>query len=307
MSKTKINRILSSLCLVLLVALGFNQSVIAAGTSNSTKAAANTASTNTKSSPTTTNANQSVTQSYNTDSTVDIGMLVRLKPGAAYTVEALSQTDLANLLGVAVQQNESSFALTPTKVTKQQVYVATSGRVNVLVSNQNGPISIGDYISISAINGVAMKASSAQGIVIGKAAAPYDGTSNVLGTANVTNSLGKTVQVSIGIIGVNLAIANNPLATKSTDYVPSFLSKAATAIASRPVSAARIYLSLVIVIMAAFLAANMLYSGIRSGMISVGRNPLSRKSIIRSLTETVIAGLIVFIGGIFGVYLLLKL
>jgi hypothetical protein len=51
----------------------------------------------------------------------------------------------------------------------------------------------------------------------------------------------------------------------------------------------------------------MLYSGIRSGMIAVGRNPLSKKSIMRSLIETVIAGLIVFAVGIFAVYLLLKL
>jgi len=51
----------------------------------------------------------------------------------------------------------------------------------------------------------------------------------------------------------------------------------------------------------------VMYSGIRSGMIAVGRNPLSKKSIIRSLIQTVIAGLIIFLAGVFAVYLLLKL
>jgi len=301
MSKTKINKVLSLFALVSLVALGFNQDVIAQGTPTTT-----TKSTSASSNATSAPVNQSVTQSYNADSTVDNGMLVRLKPGVQNTVEALPNNSLSALLGIAVQQNSSSFALTPQNVSKQQIFVATSGRVSTLVSDQNGPIAIGDYISISAINGVAMKADGGQSIIIGKAASPFTGTSNALGTATVTNSLGKSKQVSIGMIPVDLAIASNPLSTKATDYVPSFLSKAATAIASRPVSAARIYISLAIIVVASFLAANMLYSGIRSGMISVGRNPLAKKSIIRSLIQTVIAGLIIFLGGIFGVYLLLK-
>ncbi|HEY4964097.1 MAG TPA: hypothetical protein VIH90_05370 [Candidatus Saccharimonadales bacterium] len=294
MSKTKINKVLSLIALVALVAMGFNTHVVAAGSSKNNSSNSGQQS-------------QSVTQSYNADSTVDIGMLVRLKPGVQNTVEALPMNRLTNLLGVAVQQNSSSFALTPQSVSKQQIFVATSGRVNVLVSDQNGPIITGDYVSISAINGVAMKADGGQSEIIGKAALPFTGNSNTLGTASITNTLGKSVQVSLGMIPVDLAIASNPLAIKSNDYVPSFLSKAATAIATKPVSAARIYISFTIILVASFLTASMIYSGVRSGMIAVGRNPLSKKSIIRSLTQTVIAGLIIFLGGIFGVYLLLKL
>jgi hypothetical protein len=294
MSKTKINKVLSLFALVVLLAVGFNTRVIAQGSSK-----------NNSLNPTVTS--QSVTQSYYADSTVDNGMLVRLKPGVKNTVEALPKDGLTSLLGIAVQQNSTSFALTQQNATKQQIFVTTTGRVNVLASDQGGSISTGDYISISAINGVAMKADGGQSEIIGKAAQPFSGNSNTLGTANITNSLGKTVQVSLGIVPVDLAIASNPLSIKSNDYVPSFLSKAATAVAAKPVSAARIYISFAIIIIASFLTANMIYSGIRSGMIAIGRNPLSKKSIIRSLIQTVIAGLIIFLGGIFGVYLLLKL
>jgi hypothetical protein len=294
MSKTKINKVLCLFALVALVAVGFNTRVIAQGLSKNSTASTNVTS-------------QSVTQSYYADSTVDNGMLVRLKPGVKNTVEALPKDSLTSLLGIAVQQNSTSFALTQQNATKQQIFVTTTGRVNVLASDQGGPIATGDYISISAINGVAMKADGGQSEIIGKAVQPFTGNSNTLGTANITNSLGKTVQVSLGFVVVDLAIASNPLSIKSNDYVPSFLSKAATSVAAKPVSAARIYISFAIIIIASFLTANMIYSGIRSGMIAIGRNPLSKKSIIRSLIQTVIAGLIIFLGGIFGVYLLLKL
>lgn len=287
------------LSLVVLTAIGFNQYTFANTTTTKTNAASNATTTST--------ATQSVTLSYSAATTVDIGMLVQLKPGTQNTVEPLKQNNLAKVLGVAVQQNQSAITLVPQSVANQQVYVSTSGRVDVLVCNENGPINSGDLITVSSLDGISMKADSSENEIVGKAAAPFSGTTNVVGTAKITNSLGKSVNIPIGMIPINLDISDNPLASKATDYVPSFLSKAASAVASKPVSAARIYLSFAIIILSSFLTANMIYSGVRNGMVAVGRNPLSKKSIIRSLIQTVIAGLIIFIGGIFGVYLLLKL
>jgi hypothetical protein len=281
----------------LLISSGFGQY-----TDATTKTAAkSTSSTSSQ------NITQAVTQSYNADSSVDLGMLVEIKPGVANTVEALSQADAKNMLGVAVEPNQATITLTPENVNHQQIFVATTGRYDVLVSNQNGSIKSGDLITISSLSGIGMKADQNESEVLGKSAATFDGTSNVIGTANITNSLGKSSQISIGKVAVNLDIAHNPLESKETDYIPSFLSKAATTVSNKPVSAARIYLGLAVIIVASFLAGNVLYSGIRSGMIAVGRNPLTKKSIMKSLVQTVMAGLIVFVVGIFGVYLLLKL
>jgi hypothetical protein len=46
---------------------------------------------------------------------------------------------------------------------------------------------------------------------------------------------------------------------------------------------------------------------VRSSMIALGRNPLSRKSILRGMFQVIITSIIIFICGLFGVYLLLKL
>jgi len=272
--------------------------VVAATKNNSTSS----------SSPPTQNISSGVTQSYNADtSVVQTGMLVELKPKDPTTVVPLPDSDIKHMLGVVVPQNNAAIVLTPQNVTTQQVLVATTGHYNVLATNQNGPIKVGDYLTISALDGVAMKASEAQSEVIGKAAGNFSGTANVIGQISLKDTLGHTSQVALGRIPLDITIAQNPLAAKSSDYVPSFLSKAAITVASKPVSAARIYLSMVLLFITAVFTGNMLYSGIRSGMIAVGRNPLSKKSIMRSLIETVIAGLIIFVAGVFAVYLLLKL
>lgn len=248
-----------------------------------------------------------VTQSYNADPAVQIGMIVELATKPPHTVAPLPANDMKAMLGVVIPQSSATIVLTPQKVSQQQVIVATSGHYSVLVSNQAGPIKVGDYVTISAIDGVGMKASQDQTEVIGKAAAAFTGSANVIGSVKLKDTTGKETTAAIGRIAVDVNVSHNPLYQKSVDYVPGFLAKIAVTVANHPISAARIYLSLALLAMTAFITGNMLYSGVRSGMIAVGRNPLSKKSIIRSLIQTVIAGLIIFVAGVFAVYLLLKL
>ncbi len=257
--------------------------------------------------PASTDISGEVTQSYNADKNVQVGMVVKLKEDKTKTVVPLTTKESKDLLGVVVSGNEASIVLTPENVTKQQVLVATTGSFNVLVSNQGGPIKAGDYLAVSALSGIAMKASAQETNVIGRALSDFSGTSNVIGNVQLSDSLGRNSSAAIGRVKVDLRISINPLYQRTVDFIPAFVTGFADGIANKPVSVARIYLSTVILIVTAFVAANMMYSGIRNGMVAVGRNPLSKKSIIKSLIQTVIAGLIIFLAGIFGVYLLLKL
>ncbi len=259
------------------------------------------------SSSTNVNISQSVVQSYTGSNTIQIGMIVQLESKGSNTITTLTQNNMSNMLGVVVPANAATVALTPENNSSQQFFVASSGRYNVLVSSENGPISAGDYITISSIDGIGMKADQNQALVLGRATGTFNSGSIKIGNVEVTTQSGQKKQVSIGLVPVQLSISHNPLASKSVDYVPSFLAKAAATVAAKPVSAARIYLGLITLFVSTALTAILLYSGIRSGMISIGRNPLSRTSIIRSLIQTVAAGLIIFIIGVFAVYLLLKL
>jgi hypothetical protein len=245
------------------------------------------------------NISGAITTTYSADSTVQLGMIVQLKDKAPTSVVPLTTASTSKALGVVIPNSNVAIVLTPQNVTKQQVLVATNGTYNVLVSNQNGPIKVGDYLAISAVAGVAMKA--------GKAAGNFTGSGNVISAIKLKDQLGKDTTLALGRIQVDINIAHNPLNQKTIDHVPAFLANLAQAVASKSVSVARIYLSTVILAVTTVITSIMLYSGVRSGMVAVGRNPLSKKSIIKSLIQTIIAGLIIFIVGIFAVYLLLKL
>jgi hypothetical protein len=186
--------------------------------------------------------------------------------------------------------------------------VATSGNFNALVSTQAGGIKAGDYIALSSIDGVGMKAGDKGVTVLGRAVKGFDGISDVVGSVPLKTNGGQTLKtVSLGIIPVSVNVQRNPNEKSTKANLPTSLQRIGQAIADKPVSPVKIYLSAAITLMTIIVTVVMLYAGIRSGLISLGRNPLSKKSILRGLLQVVIASLVILIIGLFAVYLLLKL
>jgi len=247
-------------------------------------------------------AAQSVTQGYGSDEPLQRGMLVALKTDDPEKVEAVKVDTLNRLFGVVVEPNDSAVTLSSED---RKNFVATGGNFEVLVSDQNGPIRENDYISISSLGGIAMKATEDQAIVLGKAIGDFDGRTGIIGST-IDEKTKQTV--NFGRVQVAVSINRNPLLkTPDENKLPKFLNRISENVAQKPVSQARAYLALVMLIVAAIIAGVMLFSGTRSSLISIGRNPLSKKGIIKGLIQVVLLSLIVFITGIFGVYLLLKL
>jgi hypothetical protein len=78
-------------------------------------------------------------------------------------------------------------------------------------------------------------------------------------------------------------------------------------VANKSVPVIRIYTALFVFMISIMAAVTILWSGVRSSLISLGRNPLSRHSIFIGMYKVVFTGLGVFIIGLAGVYLLLKI
>jgi len=250
------------------------------------------------------NTDQGLVRSYGTDANVRLGMLVALSAKDPNKVEPLTLANVNDMFGVAISPSDAPITVSGDSGT--QVYVATSGQYDVLVSNQNGIIKAGDYISISALNGIGMKAIDDQPTILGRAAA--DLTSNNILQNNVKVKSGSGDQVvSIGVVPVTIAIAGNPNVGHGTGNLPGFLQVASNNIAAKPVAASRVYAGIAVLLLSAFISGAVLYSGVRGSLLSIGRNPLARHSILGGLSETVLAGVAVFIIGLFAVYLLLKL
>lgn len=246
-------------------------------------------------------------QGYSADTPLETGTVVQLAAKDANRVKVASQAELQNMFGVTVDRSQLPVTLTNENLANQ-VYVASSGTYNVLVSTQGGPIASGDYVTLSAIDGVVMKAGTEEKTVFGRANAGFDGKSNVLGTSTLKDASGNTNQtVALGMVPVTINIQRNPNIKSTKANLPEQLQRIGQAIAEKEVSPIRIYLSVAIAFISVIAAIVILYAGIRNSIISIGRNPMSKKSIFRALVEVVLTSMVILTIGVFAVYLLLKL
>lgn len=246
-------------------------------------------------------------QGYAADTPLDNGTIVQMTGKDSNQVKIATQSELQNMFGVTVDRNQLSLTLSNEGL-QNETFVAVSGTYNVLASTQGGTIAPGDYVTLSSVNGVAMKASTEQKTVFGRATAGFDGKGVVLGTTTLKDTSGNTNKtVTLGSIPVTIDIRSNPNEKSTKAQVPEVLERIGQAIAEKEVSAIRIYLSMGITAVSLIAAIAVLYAGIRSSVISIGRNPMSRKSIFRALLEVILTSILILIIGLFAVYLLLKL
>lgn len=225
---------------------------------------------------------------------LQIGSIVSLSNEDSDTVELAPADNSKRIYGVVIEDNAAPLTV---QKTGQQVMVASSGNYSVLVSNQKGPIKAGDYLSLSKTDGIGAKAASRAG-AFGKALEGFDGSSGVL-----TQQSDGTV---IGRIDAQISIGTAQLA-QSSAFLPPAIQSLGEDIAGKPVSPIRIYSALGVFGTTLLTSTLLLLGGIKNGMVSIGRNPLSQHSIMRGLAQVIVASTFVLTIGLAGVYLLLRL
>lgn len=245
---------------------------------------------------------QDFTQGYGTNDKLIRGSLVARNEEDDTLVDGANLENLSRLFGIVVRSNESAVTLS-TDTTG--VYVATTGRYEILVSTVGGDIKSGEYITASAIDGIGMKAGTTQELIIGQALQDFE-ISNpdaVLTTTTVTTPDGKTENVVIGRILADLDVKRNPRLSQSA---PELIVRFSELIAGKPVSLLRVYAAMAVLLVTAGLGGSMLYAGIKSSITAIGRNPLSKRSIMKGLLQVVGTSLAIFVSGFFAIYLILK-
>lgn len=246
-------------------------------------------------------------QGYAASQPLDYGTVVELADKAAQRVKPASQAALQNMFGVVVDPQQLSVRLSSDGL-ENEAFVAVSGTYNALVSTQGGVISSGDYVTLSSINGVLMKASTEEASVFGRAVSGFDGKGPTRGSVTLKDTDGNVMQtVQLGSVPVTIEIQRNPNEKSTKAKVPEVLERIGQAIAEKEVSAIRIYLSMAITAVSLITALAVLYVGVRGSIISIGRNPMSKRSIFRALIEIVLTSVLILVIGLFAVYLLLRL
>jgi hypothetical protein len=235
-----------------------------------------------------------IVRGFKTKVPLDVGIIVELAKNSTDTVEASSANHPTKIYGVVIDPSQAPVTL---QKSGEEVFVATGGSYPTLVSTENGSISAGDYISISSIGGIGAKAKD-EPTVLGKALENFDGRKNVITATKDGHRIGR--------ISVSIIPGKNPL-VKDNVAIPAPLKRLGQAIAGKNISALRIYAALGIFVITAMVAVSVLTVGVKSSITAIGRNPLSKKSILRALFQVVTVALLVFLVGMLGVYLLLRL
>lgn len=140
--------------------------------------------------------------------------------------------------------------------------IITNGEVSVNVTTKNGPISIGDYISPSSIAGKGARAVDSDPYIIGTALSSFSG--NASSTNGVRN----------GSIRMLFLHRINPLASAGQN-IPQSVEIGKNII----FHVIKYILATLVAIGTVYVAFKVSASSMKTGIISIGRNPLAKTSI----------------------------
>jgi hypothetical protein len=218
-----------------------------------------------------------ISHSYHSGEVIQNGSLVSLDPQKASDVLLADSSNQTKLFGVAVATNDSLLAVNEGA---ENVQVATSGTANMLVSTLNGNIGVGDQIGTTPFKGIGAKAQPGDR-VIGLAQTAFDGSQEGSIKQFVTDTKGNKTQISIGYVRVNIGLGT--VAAASAVDKSTGLQKFAKSLTGHTVSTVRVVISMVIAIIAFLALVTLIYASIYGGIVSIGRNPLAKYAIMRSL------------------------
>jgi hypothetical protein len=240
----------------------------------------------------------SIAQSFRTDDPgIVSGALVSLKPGTANTVELSTAENIDRLLGVV---GEDSLIELSDGVGKLQI--VTTGEASGLVSDINGTVKTGDKITASPIAGVGMKALTST-LIIGTAQANLSSVETE--THTVTDKQGDKQTVNIGAIPMQVDKVFYQASQDQNSFMPPVLQDFANNLVGRPVSPIRVMVAAFLIAFVFVTVTVLIYTSVRSSIISIGRNPLSGSAVQKSLVQVGLAVFGVMAFTVIVVYLIL--
>lgn len=218
-----------------------------------------------------------ISESYQTEKQIPVGSIVSLLKNSQTQVEPSLTANVDNLLGVVV--NPDSSLLNVSTGVNNQTQIATSGTLNVLVSDINGEIKRGDHITASPLKGLGMLANGnvrVVGIAQGEMTSKREQT--------LKDAEGNDQKVMIGEVPVLINVAYF-FKEPEKSIVPAALQNIANSLAGREVKPLPIIISGAIFIVTLIVVMSIIFSMIRHSIISVGRNPMSQSAVYRDVIQ----------------------
>lgn len=221
-----------------------------------------------------------ISQEFLADKSIALGSIVSLNKDSSENVSASNTSNINAILGVVINGDSSPITLSSNQT--NQVQVATSGVVPVLVSDINGSISLGDEITASPIDGVGMKATE-NAKVVGIAQGDLASSSNHT-QQTYTDKQGQKHTILIGQVAV-LVDVSYFFKQPDKSVIPPAIQNIANALAGKTVNPLPILVSMAIFLITMIVVVTLVYTMIHGSIISVGRNPMSQAAIYRNLIQ----------------------
>ncbi len=227
-----------------------------------------------------------LSEQFKQDGSVFTGAVVSLDEQDATRIDLATVENTDYLVGVVVDDASGSLQFAKSGA---QANVALSGEAEVYVTDVNGVVKTGDFVSVSWVEGLAMKASSTQiQKPIGIALEDYD-ESKQKQYGDVTTPEG-TKSANVDIVRIRLFDRQaNDTGISTRNGVEGFIQN----LAGKDVSYAKILAGTLIFFLSLLIAGLFIISSIRGSFISIGRNPMASNSIYKSLLH--VSGLSVIV------------
>ncbi len=247
-------------------------------------------------------ASGALSQGFTTDSaTLSSGSLAVLQPDQQNKVSPATSDQATQLVGVTANKS-----LVELGDGTKEIQVVVSGQTSALVSDINGDIKVGDKITASPVSGVGMKATNSTEVV-GTAQSNFN-SSNATKSSIITDKSGNKKLLHIGRVTVQVNVSYYAVSQdKFSSIVPAFLVSSGSAIAGKDVSPVRILIGFTCLLIGFLVGGVILQAAVRSGIISLGRNPLAQNTLRRGLIDVMIMTTGLLILTIIVFYLILTL
>lgn len=239
-----------------------------------------------------------ISQGFTTSETdIATGAIVSFTPNSQSSIQLSNIDRVTQMAGIVGNK-----PLIELSENGKEVQVVISGTTQTLVSDINGEIKAGDKITASPINGVGMKAVDSS-LVVGTAQSDLASVKTT--TKSVQDKQGKSVDVKVGLVPVQVNVTYYVAPDEQKTFLPPFLQAIANSVAGKDVSPVRVIVSSVVLVFGFIAIAVLLYSSTRSSIISIGRNPLSEGAVRKSLFEVGATALGILLVMLIAIYLVL--
>ncbi|HUY53091.1 MAG TPA: hypothetical protein VMV24_00750 [Candidatus Dormibacteraeota bacterium] len=243
---------------------------------------------------------ESISTPYKSVSAIKAGSIVSLDTSGQDKIVVASTANQQYLVGVAVGNQQSLFAVNDSSSTTQ---VISEGLAQTLVSTMNGPVSIGSQITVSPLSGIGANAISGSRIV-GIAETAFSSSSVGAVSENIYDNSNHAHKIYIGYIPVLISVGNNVNNVANGGLLNS-IHNFASSVAGHTISTVSLLLVFIVIIVALVSIIILIYSAISGGLISIGRNPLAKSSILAAIGQIFVMVIIIAATSVAIIYFIL--